>query len=135
MGIVFSNRADVTEVLDGAATLKPTDTGKVFLLDAAAGATITLPSLAYGLNFRVMVAASFATTNWVVASAEGDNINGTLLVAAAVVAASGEDQINFVASAETVGDYVDFIADKANDQWIVSGVGALSGSITATDPA
>lgn len=135
MGLVFSERAAVTEVLSAAQTLAPTDTGKVFILDAAEGATITLPALDYGLNFKFVVGASFATSNWVIDSAEGDNINGTLLVNAAVVAAAGEDQINFVATAETVGDYIELLADAANSQWIVSGVGAGAGSITATDPS
>lgn len=135
MSLVFGQRADVTETLAAAYTVKANDTGKVFLLDAAAGATVTLPSLAYGLNFKFVVAAAFATSNWVVASAEGDNINGTLLVNGAVVAAAGEDQINFVASAETVGDTIEILADVDNSQWIVSGVGAATGSITATDPA
>ena len=51
------------------------------------------------------------------------------------VPASGGDQINFVASAETVGDYVEFIADKDNSQWLVRGMCATNGGITATDPS
>ena len=138
MGLVFSQRADVTEVLTADATLKPTDTGKVFVLDAATGFTVTLPALAYGLNFTFVVGAAFATDNWVVASAEGDNINGIIADLGAIVAgvpAAGEDQINFVASAETVGDYVTLVADAANSQWLVSGACAANGGITATDPA
>lgn len=138
MGLVFSNRADVTEVLDSAVTLKPTDTGKVFILDAGTGATVTLPTLDYGLNFKFVVGATFATTNWVIASSEGDNINGIISDMGSTVAgvpAAGEDQINFVATAETVGDYIELVADKSNNQWLVSGACAANGGITATDPA
>ena len=49
--------------------------------------------------------------------------------------AAAEDQINFVASAESVGDWIELVADYDNSQWIVSGVGALTGAITATDPS
>lgn len=121
------------EVISAAKTLTKGDSGKVFFLDAAAGATITLPALAAGINFRFIVADNFATSNWVIDSAEGDNIEGSLVVAGAAVVAGAEDQINFVASAETKGDFVDLYSNGTN--WFVSGVGALSGSITATDPS
>ena len=123
------------EVIDAAATLTAKDNGKTFFLDAAAGATVTLMPGAVGARVKFVVTSAFATTNWIVASSEGDNISGNLLVAGAHVAAAAEDQINFVATAESVGDWVEFLWDNANSQWIVSGVGALSGGITATDPA
>ena len=138
MGVVFSERAKQVETISAAQTLKPTDTGKVFILDAAAGATVTLPALANGLNFEFVVGAAFATTNWVIDSAEGDNINGSIAdmgTTVAVVIASGEDQINFVASAETIGDRVQLIADSGNSQWIVTGICAANGGITVTDPS
>lgn len=130
-----SQGAGRAKTVAAATTLTSDDNGKVIIMDAAAGATITLPALADGLVFKFIVGAAFATTNWIVASAEGDNINGTLLVNGAVVAAGAEDQINFVATAETIGDWIELIADSGNSQWIVSGVGAGIGSITATDPA
>ena len=123
------------KLIEAAETLTARDSGKTCFLDAAAGATVTLPALGYGLRFKFVVAAAFATSNWVIDSAEGDNINGNLLVAGAHVAAAGEDQINFVASAESVGDWIELWADKDNDQWIVTGVGGLTGGITATDPS
>ena len=126
------------KVISAATTLAVTDSGKTCYLDAAAGATVTLPALAAGLSFRFQVSAPFATTNWVIDSAEGDNINGIIAdmgSTVAVVVASGEDQINFVASAETIGDYVDLIADTDNSQWIVTGMCGANGGITATDPS
>lgn len=127
--------AGSVEVVTGATTLTAKDNGKTFFLDAAAGATVTLPALAVGMRLKFIVTSAFATTNWVVDSAEGDNISGNLIVAGAHVAAAAEDQINFVATAESVGDYIELIADTTNSQWIVSGVAGLSGGITATDPS
>lgn len=126
------------ETISAAKTLGQEDSGKIFVLDAAAGATVTLPALTDGFSVRFVVGANFATTNWVIASAEGDNINGLISDMGSTVAgvpAAGEDQINFVASAETVGDYVDFVCDAGNSQWLVSGACAANGGITATDPA
>lgn len=123
------------ETIAAAQTLTAADSGKVFILDAAAGATITLPALEAGLRFKFIVGAAFATTNWVVDSAEGDNINGILVVNGASVPAEAEDQINFVNSAETIGDYIELVCDSGNSQWLVNGVGNAAGSITATDPS
>ena len=125
--------------ISAAYTVKASDNGAIYTLDGTAGAAITLPALAKGLRYKFVVAAAFATTNWVVSSSEGDNINGLLVDLAGVgvsgVAASGEDQVNFVASAESIGDYVELIADVDNSQWIVNGMCLLQGGITFTDPA
>lgn len=123
------------ETLAATKTLIAADSGKTFVLDAAAGATITLPALAEGLVFRFFTGAAFATTPWVVASAEGDNITGILVVNGASVPAAAEDQINFVESAETVGDFIEIRSDFGNSQWLVWGIGNAAGSLTATDPA
>lgn len=137
MATTFSN--DVvrifrdTETLTAARTLTAADSGKTFWLDAAAGATITLPALKDGVNFKFVVADNFATTDWVIDSAEGDNIEGMIEVAGAVVVAAAEDQINFVASAEAKGDFIVLECNGTN--WFVSGQAALSGGITATDPS
>lgn len=131
-------KSGAVKTVSAAETLSSNDSGKTIILDAAAGATITLPALAEGLNFRFVVGAAFATTNWVIASSEGDNINGGIMDCGgtpAGVPAAGEDQANFVATAESIGDYVDFICDYNNSQWLVSGACAANGGITATDPA
>jgi hypothetical protein len=135
--VTFSN--DVTrifedvETLAAAQTLTAADSGKTFILSAAAGATIVLPALKSGVHFKFIIGSAFATTDWIIDSAEGDNIEGLLIVNGASVVASGEDQINFVNSAETVGDHVEFACDGTN--WYVTGAGNAAGSITATDPA
>lgn len=128
------------EAIAADTTLTVEDSGKTFLLDNATGATITLPALATSNGFcaKFVVAAAFATDNWVIDSAEGDNINGSIAdmgTTVAVVVASAEDQINFVASAETIGDWVEVVFDTDNSQILVTGMCAQNGGITATDPA
>lgn|SRR5210317_41174 len=134
----FSPNQQKIATISAARTIDADETGTVFILDAAAGATVTLPALADGLRYKFVVGAAFATSNWVVASSEGDNINGIISDMGSTVAgvpAAGEDQINFVNSAETVGDWIELIADSGNSQWLVSGACTANGGITATDPA
>ena len=129
---------DNVKVITGATTLKLTDNGKLCLLSAAAGDLVTLPPLERGFSIEFVVATAFATSNWVIASSEGDNIDGLISdmgSTPAVVLASGEDQINFVASAETIGDSVKFIADTTNSKWIARGTCGANGGMTATDPS
>jgi hypothetical protein len=57
-------------------------------------------------------------------------MEGSLVVAGAAVTVDAADQINFVDTAENIGDRVDVISDGV--LWYVSGVGLTSGSITAT---
>jgi len=123
------------KTISAAYTVGPQETGTTFILDAAAGAAVTLPALAQGLNFRFVVGAAFATSDWVISSSEGDNINGLLVVNGATVAAAGEDNITFELAAESLGDSVEFIADPDNSQWLVLGASASASSMTANDPA
>ena len=43
-------------------------------------AVVTLPAVESGLNFRFVVANAFDTSNYIIDSAEGDNIDGILVV-------------------------------------------------------
>lgn len=123
----------------GVATLTPTaasaltaeDSGKTIFLDAAAGFEITLPALGAGLKFKLVVGLAFATTDFTIVSST-DVIQGGAIVNSVFVPAANENTISFVATAETVGDYVEIECDGTN--WYVSGVGAGAGSITFTAP-
>ena len=123
----------VEVVTDGKTCLANKDNGKTFILGDAVPGTITLPAVT-NTGFRCSVIVGFAiTTNAVVASAEGDNIEGCLTVAGAVVDVNAVDQINFVESADNIGDRVDFISDGT--YWHVIGWALSTGGITATDPS
>ena len=119
------------EAVTGAITLTAEDSGKVFILKAAAGAQITLPAVATsaGFRFKFVIGLAFATTNWTVLAAS-NVIEGSVLVAGAHVAGVNENTISFVASAESLGDFAELVCDGTN--WFVNGSGVTAGSITLT---
>ena len=119
------------EAVTGATTLTAEDSGKVLILKAAAGAQITLPAVATsaGLRFKFIVGLAFATTNWTVKAAT-NVIEGGIDVNSSNVPAVNENTISFVASAESVGDFIDLVCDGTN--WYVSGNATTTGAITAT---
>ena len=112
-----------------ATTLTKADSGKVIVLNAATGAAITLPSVTSKWNFKFLVGAAFATTNWTVV-APTSVIQGGAIVNSTYVPGVNENTISFVASAETIGDFIDVYSDGTNI--LSSGVGAAAGSITYT---
>jgi len=117
---------DITE----AKTLTAEDSGKLFILKAAAGAQIDIP-LVKGFYAKFRTGLAFATTDWTLVSAT-NVIQGNLVVNGAAVPASNENTISFVATAESLGDEVTVESDGTNIY--VSGVGNSVGSITATAP-
>jgi len=120
------------EDITAAKTLVQGDSGKIFALNAAAGVAVTLPGVALsGFNCKFYVKAAFATTDFTIVSAT-DVIYGGADVVSTFVPAADENTISFVASAETIGDWVEIISDGTN--WYVSGHGASSGGITFTAP-
>ena len=121
----------VVENITGAITLNAEDSGKVFILKAAAGAQITLPAVASstGQNYRFIVGQLFATTAWTIKAAS-NVIQGGVIVNSTNVPAADENTITFSASADTVGDYVDLVSDGTN--WYVNGLGTAAGAITLT---
>ena len=130
----FGNRDVPVEIIGAARTVLASETGTTFILTTSGtdGAAITLPAAKIGLNYRFVTGSAFATTNWTIVSAT-DTIEGHADVAAAHVPAENENTISFVATAETIGDYVEIFSDGTS--WFVSGVGETSGSITFTAPA
>jgi hypothetical protein len=121
----------VVETVAVATTLTAEDSGKVFILKAAAGAQITLPAVATsaGLRFKFIVGQLFATTDWTV-KALSNAIEGSVLVNGAHVAGVDENTISFVASAESIGDFAELVCDGTN--WYVNGSGVSAGAITLT---
>jgi len=121
----------VVETVAVATTLTAKDSGKVFILKAAAGAQITLPAVATsaGLRFKFIVGQLFATTDWTV-KALSNAIEGSVLVNGAHVAGVDENTVSFVASAESIGDFAELVCDGTN--WYVNGSGVAAGSITLT---
>ena len=114
-------------------TLTRTDhSGKLLVLNAAAGKALTLPAVATsaGCQFKFMLGAVYATDDWTITSAEGDNIEGAIMVASTVVDANAADVITFDASAtaENIGDWVSLECDGT--YWYVDGRALTALSIT-----
>lgn len=131
-GIVYGieSEAKDTQTIAAARTLTASDSGKVITLSAAAGAAINLPSVAIdGFNAKFIVGAAFATTNFTIVAPTA-KIQGGAIVNSVFVPAADENTISFVATAESIGDYVEIVSDGVN--FYVNGVGALAGSITFT---
>lgn len=115
----------------GATTLVAADNGKLMSLNAAAGAAITLPAVANtGWTARFVVSTVFATSDWVVSSAEGDNIEGCLNIASTLTTVDAADSFTFELGAENIGDFVDVISDGTS--WLVYGVGLSASSLSST---
>lgn len=111
-------------------TLTADDNGKTFILADAAPGTITLPAVTNtGFTCKVIVGAAL-TSDGVLASAEGDNIEGALMVASTVVNVDAADQINFVDTAENIGDWASVFSDGT--YWYADGRALSTGAITAT---
>jgi len=129
---VYGDNQVVVENITGALTLTEFDSGKEFTLSASAGAQITLPAVAKkGFKAKFTIGSAFATTNWTVVSAT-NVIQGSADVNSTLVPASNENTISFVATAETVGDYIELYSDGTN--FYAYGIGASAGAITFTAP-
>lgn len=127
----FQNGSDTVVSVTAGRTLTAADNGKTFILGDAAPGTITLPAVASTAGFKCKVICGFdLTSNGVVASAEGSNLEGAVMVASAVVTVASDDQINFVNSADNIGDWATFRSDGS--QWYVDGRTLTTAAMTAT---
>lgn len=112
-------------------TLAQNQSGSTYLITSSS--TVTLPAVREGLNYQFVVSTAIPA-NFVIDSAEGDNIEGALIVAGAVVDCNAVDQVNFVGDGENLGDYVRLISDGIS--WHIVGSGALTtAKLTCTDPS
>lgn len=114
-------------------TLSARDSATNYYLTAS-GTTMTLPAVGNtGSWFRFIVGGAIDTGNVIIDSAEGDNISGSLFVNDATVVCSAEDQVNIVASAEAVGDYVELRSNGSI--WVIgTSFATTTGGMTCTDP-
>jgi len=114
------------EILTAARVITAADSGTTFILGAAGGAAITLPSVANagdGFNCKFIVGTAFETSSWTITATAaimvggineldvdtGDNGPSTVAGTILTLAASGE----------TIGDYVDIIC--AGTKMFISG--------------
>ena len=135
MGRVFFNTRKNVHSLTGAYQCLDSDSGKVFVLNAAAGAAITLPTVANtseGWNAKFIVGTAFATTDW------------TIVASAAVIkggvneletddtedgpSTTGATNMHLELAAETIGDYYELVFDGTS-YWL-SGQTKADGALT-----
>ena len=104
-------------------TLLVIDSGNTYVLSGT-GTRITLPAVASsdGVKFRFVIGGASAVSNFVVASAEGDNVEGSVIVAGAVVDCNAADQLNFVIDGENIGDFFEIMSDGTYWYPLSSGV-------------
>lgn len=108
-------------------TLTLAMSGETFYLSGATS-TYVLPatSIAAGAVYRFVVDGAMTVNQTIVTSDGGNNIEGALIVAGAVVDCDAEDTITFVADGENIGDFVELRSD--GDYWFIGSSGALTSS-------
>ena len=82
------------------------------------------------VNIKFVTTGGLTTANTVIAGGTADVMEGSIIVAGAVVDVDAADQLNFVHTADNLGDFVEIISDGSN--YYVSGNALNSGGITAT---
>lgn len=118
-----------------ATTTLTTSSANVQLLAASAVTeTITLPAATDGARFSFVVTGALTGATAIIDSAEGDNINGAIMVNDAWVNCVDEDQINFITDGELIGDNIEMISDGTG-WYIVSSEVDASAKMTCTDPS
>lgn len=118
-----------------ATTTLTTDSSSLQLLAASANmSTITLPAATAGLQYTFVVTGALTGSSVIIDSAEGDNIEGILMVNDADVVCAGEDQLNIVTDGEVVGDRVTVLSDGTSWYILDSDIDA-AGKMTCTDPS
>ena len=88
-----------------------------------------MPALKAGAHYKFVVAAAFATSDWVITPSDADKLEGCLTVNGAAVDVDAADTITFELGAENIGDFVEITCDGSS--WFVTGVGLNASSITA----
>lgn len=119
--VVASSTATVTT------TLTTTLSGEIYTI-AGTTSTFILPatSTASGSFYRFVVGGAMTGDATIVTSDGGNNIEGSLIVAGAVVDCNAEDTLTFVADGENIGDFVELYSDGT--YWYIGASGALTGS-------
>ena len=135
MGRVFFDVRKNVQSLTADYQALASDSNKVFMLNAAAGLTLTLPAVAdaqEGFNCRFIVGTAFATTDWIITATAAVMVGGmnelevdTSDDGPSTVAGT---TINIELGAETIGDYIDMVV--ADGKIYISGQSKLDGAYT-----
>ncbi len=112
-------------------TLTNADSGKTFILTTTTEFVLPSTSTSAGVHYKFVIGSAITANATIRTSDLGNNIEGTLIVAGAVVDCASEDMITFVADGENVGDYVELWSNGT--YWFIGDSGVLtSGKMTCT---
>lgn len=113
-------------------TLTASQCGSTVTLNSATGYVTTLPAPTAGCGFTFYASATPPTSgnHTVVTDSSANVIDGSLIVAGAVVACATEDTVSFVASTAISGDNIVLYSDGTS--WFVSSDATSTGGITCT---
>lgn len=135
-GLVTAANVASPLTLTAARTLTWADSGKVILLNAAGGFTVTLPTLLAGLRFRFIVKTAPTGANYIIVSASGSDV--IVLSVNELETDTGDDgpyddnadTVNFVANLAAKGDFIEMFCDGTN--WYANGQTNLDGAVTSS---
>jgi len=120
-----ATRAIAKTDITASTTLAVEESGTNFLLSAS-GTEIILPAVANtGVKYRFTINGASADANFAIKVADG-TLEGTLLVAGAVVDCAAETRVNFITDGENIGDFFEIVSDGT--YWLIGASGALSSS-------
>ena len=122
------------EFITAAQSLTAADSGKTFYMNTAGGFTLTLPAVAdaVGVNYKFVVKTN-CTTEYIIAekaTADTNVILGNINHGATTGSTTGATYINFIATLDVVGDYVELSCDGV--KWYASGSATTASAITFT---
>ena len=110
-------------------TLTSADSGKTFILTTTTEFVLPATSTSAGVHYKFVVGGSLTASSTIRTSDLGNNIEGTLIVAGAVVDCAAEDLITIGASVENIGDYVELWSNGT--YWFIGDSGALTSTALA----
>ena len=124
-GGIYAYKPVITYTTD--TTLTASQTGAIINMGTA-GLDLTLPTpaSATGVHYRFVVSSAFATTDMTIVAGTTDTIDGSLIVAGAVVACDAADIITIAAANEDVGDFIDLYSNGTN--WLIGANQAMTAS-------
>ena len=107
-------------------TLRLVDSGTTYLLSGS-GTPITLPTVnRAGTWFRFIVAGALDSASTTIESAAGDDIEGSIMVAGAVVDCNASDYVRIAGDKENIGDYFEIMS--TGTYWVPLSSGILTAS-------
>ena len=126
---VNAQRSATTTV--GTATIASTESGRITFLTGT-GATITLPAAKAGFVLKFVTSELFST-NYVLAAASGDLIDGSIIASTTgQIACANETAINVVAASDTISDYIELTATSTSGWLITSSYANQAAGYTCT---